>query len=125
MSLEHRSDPASFANPVATQADFTYSMTLNVIKIQDTGKGAKSVAEDLEAVLRKIKYWHQGSIAGCRISTTGRHRTKVFKRTVVYARTTSLACLSVRSPRKTGCRIWSSRVHSVNATQAAKPSSVV
>jgi hypothetical protein len=60
MSLEHRSDPASFANPVATQADFTYSMTLNVIKIQDTGKGAKSVAEDLEADLRKIKYWHQG-----------------------------------------------------------------
>jgi len=98
MSLEHRSDPASFANPVATQADFTYSMTLNVIKIQDTGKGAKSVAEDLEAVLRKIEYWHQGSVA----------RTKVFKRAVVYARTTSLACLSVRSPRKTGCRIWSS-----------------
>ena len=63
MSLEHRSDPASFANPVATQADFTCSMTLNVIKIQDTGKGAKSVAEDLEAVLRKIEYWHQGSVA--------------------------------------------------------------
>jgi hypothetical protein len=33
-----------------------------------TGKGAKSVAEDLEAVLRKIQYWHQGSIAGYLIS---------------------------------------------------------
>jgi hypothetical protein len=41
-------------------------------------------------------------------------RTTIFKRVVPYARTTSLACLSVRSPRKTGCRIWSSRVHSVN-----------
>jgi hypothetical protein len=29
-------------------------MVLDVIKIQDTGKGEKSVAEDLEAVLKKI-----------------------------------------------------------------------
>jgi hypothetical protein len=46
------------------QADFTYTMTIKTIKIQDTGKGVKSVAEDLEAVLRKIEGWHQGSIAG-------------------------------------------------------------
>jgi hypothetical protein len=39
------------------------------IKIQDTGKGAKSVAEDLEAVLRKIESWHQGSIAAARSAT--------------------------------------------------------
>jgi hypothetical protein len=58
MSLEHRSDPASFANPVATQADFTYSMTLNVIKIQDTGKGAKSVAEDLLRPCSTVRKLH-------------------------------------------------------------------
>jgi hypothetical protein len=50
------------------QADFTYEITVKTIKIQDTGKGAKSVAEDLEAVLRKIEGWHQGSIAGFVIS---------------------------------------------------------
>jgi hypothetical protein len=43
-------------------------MTVNTIKIQDTGKAAKSVAEELEAVLRKIECWHQGSIAGYKIS---------------------------------------------------------
>jgi hypothetical protein len=37
------------------QVDFTYSMTVKAIKIEDTGKGVKSVAEDLEAVLRKIE----------------------------------------------------------------------
>lgn len=42
-------------------------MTVNSVKIQDTGKDAKSVAEDLEAVLRKIEAWHQGSIAGFKI----------------------------------------------------------
>ena len=42
-------------------------MVLDVVKIQDTGKGEKSVAEDLEAVLKKIENWHQGSIAGYRI----------------------------------------------------------
>jgi hypothetical protein len=34
------------------------------IKIRDTGKGRKSVGDDLEAVLRKIEELHQGSIAG-------------------------------------------------------------
>jgi hypothetical protein len=43
-------------------------MTPATVKIQDTGKGKKSVADDLEAVLRKIEYWHQGSIARFRIS---------------------------------------------------------
>jgi len=43
-------------------------MTPKAVKIQDTGKGKKSVADDLEAVLRKIEYWHQGSIARYRIS---------------------------------------------------------
>ena len=43
-------------------------MDVKTIKIEDTGKGTKSVADDLEAVLRKIEEWHQGSIAGYRTS---------------------------------------------------------
>jgi hypothetical protein len=39
-------------------ADFTYTMSVKTIKIQDTGKSTKSVAEDLRAVLRKIEEWH-------------------------------------------------------------------
>jgi hypothetical protein len=29
--------------------------------------GARPVAEDIEAVLRKIEYWHQGSISSFKI----------------------------------------------------------
>jgi len=61
-------DLANQFNPLACQAGFTYSMTPRFLTIQDTGKGKKSVADDLEAVLRKIEYWHQGSIAKYRIS---------------------------------------------------------
>jgi hypothetical protein len=50
-----------------TQADFTYKITPNTIAIADTGKGSRSVTNDIEAVLRKIEYWHQGSIAAFRI----------------------------------------------------------
>jgi len=50
-----------------TQADFSYSITPNTILITDTGKGSRSVTNDIEAVLRKIEYWHQGSIAGFKI----------------------------------------------------------
>jgi hypothetical protein len=46
-----------------TQADFTYSITPSTISITDTGRGARSVTNDIEAVLRKIEYWHQGSVA--------------------------------------------------------------
>jgi hypothetical protein len=46
-------DLARELNSAETAADFTYSMTVNVIRIHDTGKGAKSVDDDLEAVLRK------------------------------------------------------------------------
>jgi hypothetical protein len=61
-------DLANQFNPLAGQADFTYSITLRTVQIQETGKGKKSVAEDLEAVLRKIEYWHQGPLARYRIS---------------------------------------------------------
>jgi hypothetical protein len=46
-------------NPSACQADFTYTMTPAAIEIEDAGKGKRSVADDLEAVLRKIEYRHQ------------------------------------------------------------------
>ena len=61
-------DLANQFNPLACKADFTYSMTPATVKIQDTGKGKKCVADDLEAVLLRIEYWHQGSIARYRIS---------------------------------------------------------
>jgi hypothetical protein len=56
---------------LTTQADFTYSITPNTISITDTGKGSRSVTNDIEAILRKIEYWHQGSIAGFKIMYWG------------------------------------------------------
>jgi hypothetical protein len=58
------------------QADFTYSMSPDVIAITDLDLGNtitdldlgnKSVTNDIENVLRKIEYWHQGPIKGYRI----------------------------------------------------------
>ena len=60
-------DPAHHLNRSECQADFTYTITVKTIKIQDTGKDRKSVADDLQAVLRKIEEWHQDSIAGFKI----------------------------------------------------------
>jgi hypothetical protein len=60
------------AREVTTQADFTYKITPHTcdstITITDTGKGKLSVANDIEAVLRKIEFWHQGSIASFKIT---------------------------------------------------------
>jgi hypothetical protein len=56
-------DLVTIANPELCRADFTYSITPTKLVICDTGKGEKSVIEDLPAVLRKIEYWHQGSVA--------------------------------------------------------------
>jgi hypothetical protein len=52
---------------IRTQADFTYKITPTLISITDTGLGQRSVVEDIEAVLRKIEYWHQGSITAFKI----------------------------------------------------------
>jgi hypothetical protein len=52
---------------ITTKADFTYSITPSTISIFDTAKGKTSVTNDIEAVLRKIEYWHQGSITGFKI----------------------------------------------------------
>ena len=56
-------EPVTNANSSECQADLTYAMTVNLIKIQDTGEGTKSVADDLGAVLDKIEAWRQGSVA--------------------------------------------------------------
>jgi hypothetical protein len=69
-------DLAHQFNPSACQADFTYSITQKTVRIQDTGKGKKSVPEDLEAVLHKIEYGHQGSIARYRITYQSTQRTE-------------------------------------------------
>lgn len=53
-------DQPNQLNRVQTAADFTYTMNLNVVKIKDTGKGAKTVANDLEAVLKKICEKYKG-----------------------------------------------------------------
>jgi len=50
-----------------TRADFTYKITPEVISIVDTGSGQCSVFDDIEAVLRKIEYWHQGAITAFKI----------------------------------------------------------
>jgi hypothetical protein len=48
-----------------SRAEFTYHMTPATISI--TGKGRLSVGKDLEAVLRKIEYWHQAPVTKFRI----------------------------------------------------------
>jgi hypothetical protein len=60
---------------VTTRADFTYSITPDGISITDTGKGRASVTNDIEAVLRKVEYWHQGSIAAFKIMSRDEHGT--------------------------------------------------
>ena len=55
------------AMEAATRADFTYKITPNTISITDTTLGKLSVTKDIDALLRKIEYWHQGSIAAFKI----------------------------------------------------------
>lgn len=52
------------SDPPNTGAAFTYSLELDVIKIQDLNIG---MADDIKNVLRKIESWHQGPIIGYRI----------------------------------------------------------
>ena len=53
------------AGEPGTRAEFAYHMTPATISI--TGKGRLSVGKDLEAVLRKIEYWHQAPVTKIRI----------------------------------------------------------
>jgi hypothetical protein len=55
------------SDPPNTGAAFTYSLELDVIKIQALNAGTKRVADDIKNVLRKIESWHQGPIIGYRI----------------------------------------------------------
>ena len=48
------------AGEPGARAEFSYHITPATISI--TGKGRLSVGQDLEAVLRKIEYWHQAPI---------------------------------------------------------------
>jgi hypothetical protein len=59
-----------------TKADFAYHMSPDTIEIVDTGRGKLSVADDLEAVLRKVEYWHMGSIAAFKIRFLGKNGTR-------------------------------------------------
>jgi hypothetical protein len=45
------------------RAQFTYQMTPATISITGNAGGV-SVGKDLEAVLRKIEYWHQAPVPG-------------------------------------------------------------
>ena len=61
------------AGEAATRADFTYNITPNTITIADTALGKVSVTKDIDAVLRKIEYWHQASIAAFKIRYHDEH----------------------------------------------------
>jgi hypothetical protein len=66
MSLDFKA-----AGQLTTKADFTYSIAPDSISITNTTNGRASVKNDIEAVLSKIEYWHQGSIAGLKIMYRG------------------------------------------------------
>jgi hypothetical protein len=68
--ISFKLDPA---RQVTTQADFSYKITPDTIAITDTGLGKRSVANDIEAVLRKIEFWHQGSISSFKITYQDEH----------------------------------------------------
>jgi hypothetical protein len=57
------------------KADFTYKIGPDAIEIADTGRGRLSVSEDLEAVIRRLEYWHMGSLTGFKISCRDQNGT--------------------------------------------------
>ena len=67
MSEHEISFDPNLSDSIRTRADFTYKITPDLISITDTGLGQRSVLEDIEAILQKIEYWHQGSIAKFKI----------------------------------------------------------
>jgi hypothetical protein len=67
MSSHEISFNTNVSDPISTRADFIYKITPTLISITDTSLGERSVAENIEAVLRKIEYWHQGSINSFKI----------------------------------------------------------
>ena len=67
MSKHEISFDPNLSDSIRTRADFTYKITPDLISITDTGLGQRSFLEDIEAVSRKIEYWHQGSIISFKI----------------------------------------------------------
>jgi hypothetical protein len=64
MSNHEISFNTRLSDPIRTRADFIYNITPAMISISDTGLDKCSVGEDIEAVLRKVEYWHQGHLPG-------------------------------------------------------------
>ena len=58
--------PRPFRTPL-TEAEFSYTVDQDVIKVVDLNLGSNSVTNDAERVLRKIERWQPGLIARCRI----------------------------------------------------------
>ena len=58
--------PRPFRTPL-TEADFSYTVSEDVLKIVDLDLGDNSVTNDAERVLGKIERWQPGLIARCRI----------------------------------------------------------
>ena len=58
--------PRSFRTPL-TEADFSHTVSEDVLKIVDLGLGGNSVTNDAERVLAKIEQWQPGLIGRCRI----------------------------------------------------------
>jgi hypothetical protein len=66
-SEKQRKLSAILARQIHTQADFTYSISGNVISIVDLNSGNRSVTNDVENVLRKIEHFHQAPSFGFKI----------------------------------------------------------
>jgi hypothetical protein len=58
--------PRPFRTPL-TEADFSYTVRQDVLKIVDLDLGGNSVTIDAERVLGKIEQWQPGLVAHCRI----------------------------------------------------------
>jgi hypothetical protein len=67
LELAHAARSRPAAQPVRLQGQFHQNERLGRRPSGDTANGEQSVTYDLEAVLKKIEHWHQGSIAGFRI----------------------------------------------------------
>ena len=103
MSNHEISFNTDISDPIRTRADFTYNITPAVISITDTGLGKCSVTEDIEAVLRKIEYWHQGPISSFKIMCRD---GKGFWHGVRWAgKTASLFSLEETDERKTSKKV--------------------
>ncbi|MBV8378003.1 MAG: hypothetical protein JO279_13490 [Verrucomicrobia bacterium] len=95
----------------ATRAEFSYHMTPATISI--TGEGRLSVGKDLEAVLRKIEYWHQAPITRFKIMV--RHGQGAWHRIQWDGKTATAFRLNEKDEKKAWALIGS--MSTVNATK--------